>query len=118
MHNYEKVIQVDILILMVVFNTVKLISSEKEYNPNDVLIQLRFITTRVSDPTEQYAITLTVEMTIKALGRKTYTRIYSVHNTPNDSIWTGRTFQMQQTEVSERLLKQLLNGITNWYQHI
>lgn len=100
-----------------VFNKVNLITTDKSLNPNEVVIILNFKTTRVAGPEQQYAISLTVEMTIKSPDKKTFIRTYSVHNSPNENVWTGRSFEMQQTEVSEKMLNHLMSGISEWYHN-
>ncbi len=97
-----------------VFNQVEIITAPKSIGPNDVMITVKFRSTRISSY-EQNAITLTVDMSIQTKNEKYFKRTYVIHNTEPEGRFAGRSFKEQQTEVSQKLLSKLINGLEQWH---
>lgn len=95
-----------------VFKEVELVTDPSTANPKDVLVTLYFRSTRVSSPERGYQISLSVDMTVKALGKPTFMRTYFVKSDDN----CGGSFQEQQNKVSIKLVENLIAGLKQWHQ--
>ena len=102
----------DVLTNNRVFKQVELITNKNEIKPDGVLIIIQFKTTRVSGFEHNYKITLTTDMTIKT-RESTFTRTYLTES-DEGTFFQGKSFEEQTVDVSEQMIKQLMNGIQQW----
>lgn len=99
----------DILEQKNIFKTVELTTDLNKVRPNDVLIKIYFKTARVHSFSD---ITLTVNLSIETNKKHKYERTYLVQN---DSL-KSKNFLEKKTEVSQKLLISIINGIQQWHE--
>lgn len=98
-----------------VFKQVELTTEPEKVNPNAVLINVYFKSTRVADEYNNYKITLDVEMTVHSKGEPDFKRAYLVESHPG-STFSQASFKDQQTDVSQQLLQKMLASLQQWQQ--
>lgn|SRR3990167_10029886 len=103
----------DILAEQHVFKKVELTVDPKTISPDDVLIIIFFKSTRVSDASQRYKITLDVELLIQTKGQLPFKRTYFVESS-SGGIFSMKSFKDQQAEVSNMLLEKIIAGIKEW----
>lgn len=96
-----------------VFKRVELTTEAPKLDKNAVLMTVNFKRTRVSDADENFKIILDVELTIQSQQKPMFTRTYLVESDPSSGFFT-KNFKDQQTDVSQKLLGKIINGIGAW----
>lgn len=99
-----------------VFNRTEIVTDLSKVKPQEILIKVHFKSARVLDISENYRIVLDVEMTIQTHKKIVFDRSY-LATVKESSIFSGKNFKAQQTEVSQVLLNQLIGGIKAWHTH-
>jgi len=95
-----------------VFKKIELTTDLNKVCPQDILIKIYFKTARVVDISD---IKLTVNLSIKTGHRPSYEKTYLVQNDSYE-ISKARTFIEKKTEVSQKLLTEIINGIKQWHE--
>ncbi|TAK72071.1 MAG: hypothetical protein EPO11_10485 [Gammaproteobacteria bacterium] len=95
-----------------VFNNVELITDLKQVHSQDVLMKIYFKSTRVASYENNYQITLDVDMSIEVNRKLVFHRTYVVQS-DNDKYFS--TFKDQQTNVSQKLLVDIVKGVKQWH---
>ena len=107
----------DVLVEQDVFKNVELTNDLSKISPNDVVIKVYFKSTRITFKYD-YIITLTVNLSIQANNRPLYERTFLIQNNTPEPAFTfkSKTFTEIKTEVSQKLLVSILNGIKQWHR--
>jgi hypothetical protein len=100
----------DVLKQNQVFKEVQLASEVERTPTKDILINVFFKTSRISNVDKGYRITLTVVMAITTDRTPSFTRTYLVQSEPQ-----GFFGDHTNLDVSTRLLEKLIAGIEEWH---
>lgn len=90
-----------------IFKNTEIITNPEKPKTNDVLITVKFKSTRVNCSSSICDIILIVEMTIKS-QHSTFTRTYLTENDDK------KIYRDQVVDVSQKMADQLMNGINQW----
>jgi hypothetical protein len=101
----------DILEQKNIFKSIDLVTSLDKINTKDVTIKIYFKTTRVTFIND-YTVNLSVNLAIQS-GNRQYERTYFVQN---EEPAKSNDFLAKKTEVSQKLLTLIINGIQQWYE--
>ncbi|MFN7098728.1 MAG: hypothetical protein ACK4PR_14405 [Gammaproteobacteria bacterium] len=103
----------DALIEQHAFKQVNLITDLHDAKTQNVLITINFKETHVADTMTGWCIVLDVVLTIKSANQTLFTRTYLVQST-DPGFFSPKSFKQQQTDVSQKLLNNIMNGIAQW----
>lgn len=105
----------NILLHHKVFKTINLVAkAPKQLGKNDALITVNFKETRVGREIQSYPITIDVLMTMRDATGKVMYKHYLVQSDKVAIGFSRPSFVDQQTQVSNRLLKKIISGISHW----
>ncbi len=93
------------------FQHIEMQTSQQTLKDNTVLITIEFVQSRVGESMQGYPITLNVHFTIEDNKHRVCNRTHVVSSEPLVDLFQGRSFVQSQTEVSEKLLDQIIKDI-------
>lgn len=96
------------------FKDVQITTNPANVKADDALIIVKFKYTRVNDIERNYKIILAIEMTIKS-GESSFVRTYMTESDEGGA-FDAKNFDEQLTDVSEKMIVQLMHGINQWSQ--